>query len=86
MDKVVEALGGDREKLVIDLSCRRKGEGSWFVAMDKWQMITDMEVNEGSFAHVFIHFSYTTTTKLIHQTRVDKTAGAILLRVSNPCR
>jgi len=47
LDAVLVALGGDKEKLVIDLSCRRKGE-TWFVAMDKWQTITDMEVNEAS--------------------------------------
>ncbi|KAK4179283.1 hypothetical protein QBC36DRAFT_207548 [Triangularia setosa] len=48
LDKVLAALGGDKEKLVIDLSCRRKGEDRWFVAMDKWQTITDMEVCEAS--------------------------------------
>jgi len=44
---VLAALDGDKEKLVIDLSCRRRGD-TWFVAMDKWQTITDMEVNEAS--------------------------------------
>ncbi|KAK0736985.1 hypothetical protein B0T21DRAFT_410461 [Apiosordaria backusii] len=48
LDKVLAALGEDKEKLVIDLSCRRKGEDRWFVAMDKWQTITDMEVCEES--------------------------------------
>ncbi|KAL2074865.1 hypothetical protein VTL71DRAFT_8644 [Oculimacula yallundae] len=47
LDLVLSALGGDKEKLVIDLSCRRKGD-TWFVAMNKWQTITDMEVNEAS--------------------------------------
>lgn len=47
LDAVLEALGGDKIKLVIDLSCRRRGEDSWFVAMNKWQTITDMEVNQG---------------------------------------
>lgn len=28
-------------------SCRRRGE-KWFVAMNKWQDITDMEVSKGS--------------------------------------
>jgi phosphoribosylformimino-5-aminoimidazole carboxamide ribotide isomerase len=46
LDTVLAALGGDKEKLVIDLSCRKKGN-TWFVAMNKWQTITDMEVNEG---------------------------------------
>ncbi|KAI9837484.1 MAG: Histidine biosynthesis bifunctional protein hisB [Sarea resinae] len=43
---VLSALQGDKNKLVIDLSCRRVGS-SWFVAMNKWQKLTDTEVNEG---------------------------------------
>jgi len=48
LNAVVEALGGDTGKLVIDLSCRRKGDNRWFVAMNKWQTLTDMEVNQES--------------------------------------
>ncbi|CEJ89391.1 Putative Phosphoribosylformimino-5-aminoimidazole carboxamide ribotide isomerase [[Torrubiella] hemipterigena] len=48
LDAVLESLGGDKNKLVIDLSCRRRGQDCWFVAMNKWQTITDMEVNEES--------------------------------------
>ncbi|KAK1523102.1 hypothetical protein CPAR01_13955, partial [Colletotrichum paranaense] len=48
LDAVLQALGGDRDKLVIDLSCRRRGDDRWFVAMNKWQTITDMEVNQES--------------------------------------
>ncbi|KAL2271627.1 hypothetical protein VTJ83DRAFT_998 [Remersonia thermophila] len=48
LDSVLAALGGDKSKLVIDLSCRRQGEDRWFVAMNKWQTITDMEVSEDS--------------------------------------
>jgi phosphoribosylformimino-5-aminoimidazole carboxamide ribotide isomerase len=40
------ALDGKKERLVIDLSCRRKTE-TWYVAMNKWQTITDMEINQG---------------------------------------
>ncbi|RFU27409.1 hypothetical protein B7463_g8941, partial [Scytalidium lignicola] len=47
LDGVLASLGGDKSKLVIDLSCRRKDD-TWFVAMNKWQTITDMEVNEAS--------------------------------------
>ena len=43
----MSVLEGDKEKLVIDLSCRRKDE-TWFVAMNKWQKITDMEVTKAS--------------------------------------
>ncbi|KAK3375127.1 1--5-imidazole-4-carboxamide isomerase [Podospora didyma] len=48
LDAVLAALDSDTSKLVIDLSCRRRGDAKWFVAMDKWQAITDMEVNEES--------------------------------------
>ncbi|KAL8687518.1 MAG: hypothetical protein Q9218_006335 [Villophora microphyllina] len=41
---VLEALNSSVETLVIDLSCRR-AEGRWMVAMNKWQTLTDMEVN-----------------------------------------
>ncbi|KAK8091976.1 1-(5-phosphoribosyl)-5- imidazole-4-carboxamide isomerase [Apiospora hydei] len=46
LDAVLHSLDGDKQKLVIDLSCRRRGEDRWFVAMNKWQTITDMEVNQ----------------------------------------
>ncbi|KJZ74041.1 1-(5-phosphoribosyl)-5-[(5- phosphoribosylamino)methylideneamino] imidazole-4-carboxamide isomerase [Hirsutella minnesotensis 3608] len=49
LDAVLEALDGDKNKLVIDLSCRRRGQEScWFVAMNKWQTLTDMEVTQES--------------------------------------
>ncbi|KAH8663601.1 hypothetical protein BGZ60DRAFT_490323 [Tricladium varicosporioides] len=47
LDSVLAALGGNKDKLVIDLSCRKK-DNTWFVAMNKWQTITDMEVNEAT--------------------------------------
>ncbi|EIW76110.1 Phosphoribosylformimino-5-aminoimidazole carboxamide ribotide isomerase [Coniophora puteana RWD-64-598 SS2] len=40
--KVISHAVG-KEKLVVDVSCRRREHG-WFVAMNKWQDITDMEV------------------------------------------
>ncbi|KAJ2971576.1 hypothetical protein NUW58_g9377 [Xylaria curta] len=49
LDAVLTALGGDKNKLVIDLSCRRQDDDRWFVAMDKWQTITDMEITQGEF-------------------------------------
>lgn len=45
LQSVLKALGGDNQKLVIDLSCRRVGEG-WRVAMDKWQTITEFEIKK----------------------------------------
>lgn len=40
---VLKAIDNDRDKLVIDLSCRKQDE-KWIVAMNKWQTLTDMEV------------------------------------------
>jgi len=34
-----------KERLVVDVSCRKRGD-KWIVAMNKWQDMTDMEVNE----------------------------------------
>ncbi|KAG1046481.1 hypothetical protein G6F46_011807 [Rhizopus delemar] len=48
LDRLVqlcERVGKDR--LVVDVSCRRK-EDRWIVAMNKWQTMTDMEVNKES--------------------------------------
>ncbi|KAI8638781.1 Phosphoribosylformimino-5-aminoimidazole carboxamide ribotide isomerase [Parasitella parasitica] len=36
-----------KDKLVVDVSCRKKGD-KWMVAMDKWQKMTNMEVNKES--------------------------------------
>lgn len=36
-----------KERLVVDVSCRKR-EGGWWVAMDKWTRITDLEVTKGS--------------------------------------
>ncbi len=39
--RLVEEVG--RERLVIDLSCRRRGD-RWVVATQRWQTLTDLEV------------------------------------------
>ena len=42
---ILHVLNQDRNKLVIDLSCRRQ-DAKWFVAMNKWQTLTDMELDK----------------------------------------
>jgi phosphoribosylformimino-5-aminoimidazole carboxamide ribotide isomerase len=42
LQALVDAVG--REKLVIDLSCRRTIDG-WTVAMNRWQTLTDLKVD-----------------------------------------
>lgn len=45
LDQLIEAVGTD--KLVIDLSCRKK-DGHYYVVTDRWQTFTDYIVNEHS--------------------------------------
>lgn len=52
LQSVLDNLGGDKSKLVIDLSCRRRGE-TWFVAMNKWQTVTEMEITKGKRSFIF---------------------------------
>ncbi|KAF2176799.1 Phosphoribosylformimino-5-aminoimidazole carboxamide ribotide isomerase [Zopfia rhizophila CBS 207.26] len=56
LQAVLNALGDDKSKLVIDLSCRKKGDG-WFVATNKWQTITDFELNQESISLLEPHCS-----------------------------
>ncbi|KAI8148295.1 hypothetical protein BJV82DRAFT_642476 [Fennellomyces sp. T-0311] len=38
-----------KERLVVDVSCRKR-DNRWIVAMNKWQTMTDMEVNQETLA------------------------------------
>ncbi|KAF2670456.1 Phosphoribosylformimino-5-aminoimidazole carboxamide ribotide isomerase [Microthyrium microscopicum] len=71
LEKTVEALGG-KEQLVIDLSCRRR-ENGWFVAMNKWQTITDFEVSHDNIRMLEDYCS----EFLIHAADVEGLQGGI---------
>jgi phosphoribosylformimino-5-aminoimidazole carboxamide ribotide isomerase len=43
LGELVKAIG--KEKLVVDLSCRKRGE-DYFVVIDRWQKFTEIVVNE----------------------------------------
>jgi phosphoribosylformimino-5-aminoimidazole carboxamide ribotide isomerase len=43
LDEIVKAIG--KEKLVLDLSCRKRGE-NYFVVTDRWQKFTELLLNE----------------------------------------
>ncbi|KAJ2712563.1 Enzyme that catalyzes the fourth step in the histidine pathway [Coemansia spiralis] len=45
-----------RERLVVDLSCRRTANG-WVVAMDRWQTLTDMQLGPAPLAMLAEHCS-----------------------------
>jgi phosphoribosylformimino-5-aminoimidazole carboxamide ribotide isomerase len=79
--KELETLVG-KDRLVVDVryslnnktkdSCRRR-EGKWLVAMNRWQTITDMEVNQGTLSILQV------------DKRIVSTVRAALFRVSNSC-
>jgi phosphoribosylformimino-5-aminoimidazole carboxamide ribotide isomerase len=46
---LVASIG--RKRLVIDLSCRRRGR-QWLVAIDRWQTITEVVLDAGLFAQL----------------------------------
>jgi phosphoribosylformimino-5-aminoimidazole carboxamide ribotide isomerase len=70
LSALVDAAGAER--LVIDLSCRRVATG-WRVAMNRWQTLTDLEVNHSTLdrlASLCAEF-------LIHAADVEGLCGGI---------
>ncbi len=63
--RAMERAAGGRERLVVDISCRKRAdaageaqrEARWVVAMNKWQDLTDLCVNPASLALLAAHCS-----------------------------
>ena len=49
LNQLVNVTG--RERLVLDLSCRRQGE-DYFIVTDRWQKLTEVKVNSESLARL----------------------------------
>ena len=49
LEKLVARIG--KEKLVLDLSCRRR-EGKYFVVTDRWQKFTELEVTQNTLGEL----------------------------------
>jgi len=64
LDELVKTIGGD--KLVLDLSCRKRGE-KYFVVTDRWQKFTELEVN----AETIEKFSIYCAAFLVHAVDVE---------------
>lgn len=71
VEKLSSICGKDR--IVVDLSCRRTQDGRWIVAMNKWQKLTDLELNE----ETFISLSRYTNEFLIHAADVEGLCSGI---------
>ena len=52
LDDLETAFG--RERLVLDLSCRRRG-GEWWVVTDRWQKFTELAVNRTTLHQLAAH-------------------------------
>jgi len=64
LGELVKAIG--KEKLVLDLSCRRRGE-DYFVVTYRWQKFTDLVVNQKSLAE----FSGCCSEFLVHAVDIE---------------
>jgi phosphoribosylformimino-5-aminoimidazole carboxamide ribotide isomerase len=62
--KLVRAVG--KERLVLDLSCRRKGE-HYYIVTDRWQCFTQVKISE----KVLAHFSQECAEFLVHAADVE---------------
>lgn len=54
LQRLADIVG--RDQLVVDLSCRRRDDG-WFVAIDRWQHVTDTAISADFLAMVAKHCS-----------------------------
>jgi phosphoribosylformimino-5-aminoimidazole carboxamide ribotide isomerase len=54
LEALEHAVG--RERLVVDLSCRRRDRG-WFVAIDRWRTVTETEVTRETLVTIGAHCS-----------------------------
>lgn len=43
LNKLISAIG--KERLVLDLSCRRREDGNYYVVTDRWQRFTELKVD-----------------------------------------
>tara|TARA_R110000850_G_scaffold55877_10_gene132042 strand:+ start:729 stop:1511 length:783 start_codon:yes stop_codon:yes gene_type:complete len=70
LDSIITEVGADH--LVIDLSCRRRGD-EWIVAMNRWQTMTDLSVDTATLDHLAASCS----EFLIHAADVEGKCGGI---------
>lgn len=53
LEELVRCVG--KERIVLDLSCRRKEDGKYYVVTDRWQKFTDLEVEEETLRWLEAH-------------------------------
>lgn len=75
LEKLVKSVG--KENLVLDLSCRKKGD-SYYIVTDRWQKYTDVVLDEKSLDY----FSSYCSEFLIHAVDVEGKAAGIEKQVA----
>ncbi len=70
LSELLHAVG--KERLVLDLSCRRKGE-DYYIVTDRWQKYTDVKLN----AETLLSLSGSCNEFLIHAVDVEGQANGI---------
>lgn len=70
LEKLAKAVG--KEKLVLDLSCRKK-DGLYYIVTDRWQNYTDVVLNQESLQY----FSKFCNEFLVHAVDVEGKAAGI---------
>ena len=75
LEKLVKSVG--KEKLVLDLSCRKK-DGQYYIVTDRWQKYTDVILDEKSLDY----FAGFCNEFLIHAVDVEGKAAGIENRVA----
>ena len=50
LKEMIGAVG--KERLVLDLSCRKREDGNYVVVTDRWQRFTEVVINEMTLAHL----------------------------------
>lgn len=70
LDQLVAEVG--KERLVLDLSCRGKGD-RWLVAMNRWQTPTDLEVD----AETITELAMSCDEFLVHAADVEGKCGGV---------
>ena len=75
LEKLVKAVG--KEKLVLDLSCRKKDD-HYYIVTDRWQKYTDVVLDEKSLDY----FSSYCNEFLIHAVDVEGKAAGIETKVA----
>ena len=50
LEELVKAVG--KEKIVLDLSCRKKEDGNYYIVTDRWQTFTDVRISTDLFCRL----------------------------------